>query len=256
MRSIYLTIVLSCLSTLAVSATPFEEGLNAYSSADYPQAITLFSRALEDNEPSAEAYYNLGAAYYKNGDIAPAILNFSRAYRLDPADQDTRYNLNLVSSQIVDNMEPMPKLFLSEWINDMSHWFTLGTWRILGVIFIVLTLIGIFLYFRGRSVGVCRGGFYGAIVALILGILSHALAYQSYCFTHDTKEAILMSGVVTVKSSPDASSKDIVVIHEGLKVEVLQRLSGFSEVLLPDGTKGWIPIDAYEKINNFSQDIR
>lgn len=248
-RLIYLVCALA-LST-SLFATSFEEGVTAYGDTNYPKAIEAFTKALEEGEVTAEKYYNLGCAYYKNGDIPLAILNFHRAYRINPADGDTRFNLALASSQIVDDMEATPKLFLNRWLDGMSHWFSLPVWRGLGLFFFVVALAGLFSYFRGRSRKMRQVGFYTSIVTLLITVLSNVLAYRSYTFTHEDKEAILLSSVVTVKSSPDASSKDIVVVHGGLKVETQQTLSGYTEVVLPDGTVGWVSNDSFELINNF-----
>lgn len=237
--------------SLSLFASPFEEGVAAYSDADYPKAIECFTKALEEGEPSAEIYYNLASAYYKNNDLPLAILNFERAYRIDPSDGDTRFNLELVSSQIVDDMEPTPRLFLSRWWDDISHWCSLSAWRMLGLIFFAIVMVGVFFYFRGRSRSQRQIGFYGGLVALLLTILTNALAYRSYLFTHEDKEAILTSSIITVKSSPDASAKDIVVVHGGLKVVTQQTLSGYTEIKLPDGTVGWVPNNTFEIINNF-----
>ncbi|WP_298631672.1 tetratricopeptide repeat protein, partial [uncultured Porphyromonas sp.] len=59
--------IISLLSlSLPLFATLFEEGVAAYSDADYPKAIECFNKALEEGEPTAEIYYNLASAYYKN----------------------------------------------------------------------------------------------------------------------------------------------------------------------------------------------
>lgn len=232
-------------------ATPMEEGVAAYQEADYAKAIELFSQALAEEAPTAEAYYNLASAYYKNGEIAPAILNFNRAYRIDPTDSSTRFNLTLLNSQITDKIEEAPSLFISRWLRPISHWLQLKTWRSLGTASILTLASGLFYYFRGRSINIRRQGFYCAIASLLLGLLYTLMAYQSYSFTHEATEAILMSSIVTIKSSPDASAKDIAVVHAGLKVKTLQSLAGFTEIQLPDGTVGWVPQDAYQLINNF-----
>lgn len=245
--------IISLLSlSLPLFATSFEEGVAAYSDADYPKAIECFNKALEEGKPTAEIYYNLASAYYKNNDLPLAILNFERAYRIDPSDGDTRFNLELVSSQIVDDMEPTPRLFLSRWFDQVSHWFSLFVWRVLGLIFFTLLMVGIFFYFRGRSISQRQIGFYGGVAALVVSVLTNILAYRSYLFTHEDKEAILISSIITVKSSPDASAKDIVVVHGGLKVVTQQTLSGYTEIKLPDGTVGWVPNNTFEIINNFT----
>ncbi|MDD7438631.1 MAG: tetratricopeptide repeat protein [Bacteroidales bacterium] len=250
-RLLLYIIVLSISASQFSFATTMNEGIAAYQETNYTKAIELFTQVLSENGSTAEAYYNLASAYYKNGNIGPAVLNFHRAYRLDPSDGDTRYNLRFVSSQVTDKIEETPKLFISRWLDSLSHWFGLSTWRALSAIFIVLVATGVFFYFRGRSITTRRIGFYGGVCSVVLALLVNIMAYRSYSFTHENKEAILMSSITTIKSSPDASAKDIAVVHEGLHVKTLQNLSGYTEVRLPDGTVGWIPMDSYELINDF-----
>ena len=53
-------------------------------------------------------------------------------------------------------------------------------------------------------------------------------------------EAIVMSGAVTAKSSPDKSGTDLFQLHEGTKVMVKSTLSGWSEITLENGAVGWV----------------
>ena len=61
--------------------------------------------------------------------------------------------------------------------------------------------------------------------------------------------AIIMSNAAPVKSSPDRSSKDIFVLHEGTKVTVKDSLGDFREIIISDGNKGWIEASAIEMID-------
>jgi SH3-like domain-containing protein len=45
-----------------------------------------------------------------------------------------------------------------------------------------------------------------------------------------------------MRSAPDAESESILVIHEGLKVDLLDIISGWTKVQLPNGDQGWIPL--------------
>ena len=62
------------------------------------------------------------------------------------------------------------------------------------------------------------------------------------------QEAIVFAASTTVKSSPDVSGTDLVVLHEGTKVAVKSTLGEWSEVELEDGNVGWMPSKDIEKI--------
>ncbi|MGD8306499.1 MAG: SH3 domain-containing protein, partial [Ignavibacteria bacterium] len=59
------------------------------------------------------------------------------------------------------------------------------------------------------------------------------------------RDATLISGVIVeqivmVKSSPDLQSTDSFIIHEGLKVNLEDKLDEWVKIRLVDGKVGWI----------------
>ena len=70
----------------AVSSTDIkrlmDEAATAYGEQKYSLAISIYEKCLSlSPEPSADLYYNLGCAYYKDGQLSSAILSLERAYR-------------------------------------------------------------------------------------------------------------------------------------------------------------------------------
>jgi SH3-like domain-containing protein len=57
-----------------------------------------------------------------------------------------------------------------------------------------------------------------------------------------------MSSSVAVKSSPDNSSTDLFVLHEGTLVRTISELGEWREITIADGKKGWVEQDAIEVI--------
>ena len=61
-------------------------------------------------------------------------------------------------------------------------------------------------------------------------------------------DAIVMTGVVTVKSSPDKSGTDLFQLHEGTKVAIKSTLGNWTEIKLGNGNIGWVEQENIEKI--------
>jgi len=61
-------------------------------------------------------------------------------------------------------------------------------------------------------------------------------------------EGIVFTPTVTVKSSPDPSSIDLFVLHEGSKVVVQDSIGGWIEVKIANGSQGWIQLADIRKI--------
>jgi SH3-like domain-containing protein len=69
---------------------------------------------------------------------------------------------------------------------------------------------------------------------------SFIIAYETYSDAIKQKEAIVFEATLAVKSSPEDSGIDLFVIHEGLKVEVIDELTGWREIKIANGSKGWV----------------
>lgn len=253
MHKIYLLII--CLFTLpatAQRASTLEEGMKAYGDAKYAEAAEIFEQVIAQTpNPTDELFYNLGASYYKQGEYALALINFKRAYRIAPSDSDIRHNIKITRTKTIDNMEPSATFFVHRWIDSMTHWVGLGGWMFIGLLFFGVFVGGLLLYLLSRNRDLRLAGFYGGIAGVVLCILANVMVYRSYAFIHDDTEAVITSPVVTVKSSPDLSSQDMMIIHSGMEIRVLQSIGEISEVEFPDGTKGWVENSVYQLINDF-----
>ena len=69
---------------------------------------------------------------------------------------------------------------------------------------------------------------------------------KNQILNHD--EAIVMTGVVSVKSSPDKSGTDLFQLHEGTKVSIKSTLGSWIEIKLGNGNIGWVEQMNIEKI--------
>ena len=58
-----------------------------------------------------------------------------------------------------------------------------------------------------------------------------------------------MRPVTSVTSSPSSeSAKSLFILHEGTTVKVLDEVSGFTDIELSDGRRGWIATGDIERI--------
>lgn len=69
----------------------------------YEEAANHFQKATENMgtaEERAKAYYNLGNAHFLNEDLDKSLEAYKQSLRLDPNDEDTKYNLSFVKKRI------------------------------------------------------------------------------------------------------------------------------------------------------------
>jgi tetratricopeptide (TPR) repeat protein len=226
----------------------FSEANSAYERSEYGYAIELYSQILEEGFVSADLYYNLGNAYFKDNMMGPAILYYERALRINPLDEDLNHNIAVAKSKIVDKPEQRPKLFYEKWWVGLRSIFTMDGWAIVSIVLLILFLALVSLYLFSKTIGVKKSAFYGLLVILGFFILSVVFAKQQYNIYSSDSEAIIMETRVTAKSSPSVESSDLFLLHEGTKVKIRSQLSGFYEISLPNGTVGWIKKETLEII--------
>jgi tetratricopeptide (TPR) repeat protein len=91
--------VTAMTSGVAADTAAVEAANQLYLTGHYAEAGQLYEQEVARGVHDAALYYNLGNAYWQQGDLGRALLNLERAAQLDPRDDNIRANLELVSSQ-------------------------------------------------------------------------------------------------------------------------------------------------------------
>ena len=227
----------------------WKAGVEAYTAGDWNQAVSAWSDVAETGLRSKELYFNLGNAYFKAGETARAILNYERALRLDPSDADIRYNLEFARNQTQDRIDEVPELILKTWARKVNYLLPSNAWAGLSLFFLALALALTLLFLLGPTAGARRAGFFTGIAALLLALAAWGFARSQKAAAERHDAAIVMRPVTSVTSSPSSeAAKSLFILHEGTKVKVLDEVSGFSDIELADGRRGWIPSGDIERI--------
>jgi len=81
-----------------VRADPLQQGFQAYQKGDYPRALKKFIDGQLKDPDNPDILYNLGNAYYKNGDYAAARDHYAQALPKAPDDLKAKLLYNLGNS--------------------------------------------------------------------------------------------------------------------------------------------------------------
>ena len=224
-------------------------GVEAYTNGDYASALKDWQDVQATGLMSKELYYNLGNAYFKDGQIAPAVLWYERALRLDPSDNDVRYNLEYARALTQDRIDEVPELFFKQWGRAICYLLPSNAWAVIGLIFLAITVTLVLLFLLGSTPGRRKMGFFAAIVTCLIALLGWQFAQWQRQEAQRQDLAIVMRPVSSVKSSPSPSgAKDLFILHEGTRVRILDNVSGYSQIEIADGRQGWIPVSEIEVI--------
>lgn len=228
--------------------TIYTKANNAYADKQFEQAAEWYEEVASTGHISFELYYNLGCTYFKLNEIGKSALNFERAKKLNPGHENLRFNLEVVNRKLADQFDPIPEASLRRWWNKLIMFFSLDTLAWLAIVFAIVGLVCFIRYRTGSTSQQKRLAFGILMLSMIVSISFVALGHLQSSHIDGHQSAIIQSPSVTVKSEPNNTSTDLFVIHEGLKVDLIQQHDNWAEVRLPDGNKGWIEAHVFEEI--------
>ncbi len=220
----------------------FQLGNKAYTEENYQEAAKIYERLISKNQTSFELNYNLGNAYFRLNEIPKAILNYERALQIRPHHKATQYNLKLSNQRTLDQISETPLFFLVEWWIGWQGFLSSTVWAILAIVLMIGSGIGWISWLFGVSRKIKKIGFVSGILGLSISLFFMLTAWQRYSYEQDSNMAILFAKETALKSSADDRSPDILLLHEGIKVELLDTIGLWHKVRLPNGEQGWLPI--------------
>ncbi|MDA3861292.1 MAG: hypothetical protein PF445_08695 [Melioribacteraceae bacterium] len=245
-------IIILYISLGSVFANEAESIMNEanqlYQNEQYEEAIVKYNSILESEFESVALYYNLGNSYYRSAQIGFAILNYERGLKLDPSNEDLQYNLAIVKARAVDKIKEVPKLFIVEWWELLISSLPTTMWQIIVLLFYLLLLGSITLYFVTNSGITQRLTIFSSLVGLTGAIFFAIILFAHVQRERATDFGVLTTYTISAKQSPNESSDDLFVIHEGLKFAVQEEFGEWYKIKLSDGKVGWLPKKSLELI--------
>lgn len=226
----------------------FQEANQAYTSGNFSLAVEKYEAILKENAFSKELYYNLGSSYFRLNQIGKAVLNFERALRLAPSDKDIQNNLEFSRGRIVEDIEPISNFFIIQWWNTLRDSLSADSWSFLTLLFLWLGIAGFIVWLLAKERLLKKRGFIAGIILIPLSIIFYLLAQDAQNEVVSSRYAIIIVSETPFRPSPDMNTIPVAKLHEGIKVEILDTLSHFYKVRLPNGEEGWMAEGSIEKI--------
>ena len=218
-----------------------------YKAGNYDSAQVLYSEIIQNGMISSALFYNLGNTFFKKGNIPEAILFYERALRLSPNDEDVRYNLDIANTYITDKITPLDNVFITNWWESITYAFSVTTWAVMFIILLLIASTLITAYFIASNRKIKQLGLIGGALVFSISILVVIVTNSAFNRLND-EHAIVFSPTVNVKSEPTLNSTDQFVIHQGLKVEILDTDGDWTRIRLSDGNSGWLQSQSIELI--------
>lgn len=245
-------IVLALLNVSGVYAQSpaqfFEQANQFYQEGKFVEAAARYETLLHNGYGGAELHYNLGNAYYKDGNVAKAILNYERARKLNSSDDDLRHNLQIANLMITDKIEAAPRLFVWDYWESVKGSFPLNTITWIAYAVYVMLLGSLSFVIAARSFRVRKLGLTAAFCSAVLLLACILILVGKVSDLNNRDAAIVTAELTTIKNSPDTKSSDAFVLHAGVKIQITDSVSDWMKIRLADGKVGWMEKSAAEII--------
>ena len=214
----------------------------------YSEAITAYQEILATDHYSSELYYNLGICYYQQKDMGMAILNFKRALKFDPSFDAARENIETIKSEQVNTIYEVEPFFLTVFWKNLSNTFSPTVWGVISLLIFASLIYLVYLFLfneRNYPTNRLKAGMLGLVFFFVI---SFAAGNQRLSVLNSNKHAIVLEASSRYAGPDEKSVIDQDLIPEGTEVIILEELSGWYKVSLPDLDHVWMKPDMFELI--------
>lgn len=248
-----LLVLVGALSLLTPKATADREAVQAanelYLAGHYHQAAQIYEGQIAHGVQDSAIYYNLGNAYYQQGDLGLARLNLERAAQIAPRDGEIQANLALVREQTTELFGADPGGPFSL-LAQATSWLTLNEMAV--AVLALWFLLG-FILLAQRQLSAGRGKRVLRLSAVLLLIV---LLFGGFSLGSRTLlEQIQPSGVVVVPTvavsgGPGAEYPLDYNLNSGDQVQLIDYQGDWVQVKTPGGVSAsWLPQTAVEPVS-------
>ena len=227
-------------SVLAQSDAQFVKANQEYSSNHFKEAIDEYQALVGAGEWSANLFYDLGNAYFRNGDFGRAILNYERALALEPHHPETQANLRIARDE-ARALELRPS-----WAERYLRFATVNQYSIAAaVVFWVaaFSITGLILS-RHRSAGLIT---LSAFSLAIFGLLAVAILWIDHA-GKDRTLAIVTSKETEARVATADNANRVLALPPGSQIKIVQQRGDWVYATLPNNLNGWIPAKSAELV--------
>ena len=146
----------------------------------------------------------------------------------------------MAKKQVVDNIDLLPEPGFLRWWHELIGSRPADTWgtHTLVSFFLFLLLFALFLF--ATTIRNKQLTFWFAIIALSYSLLTFSFgSSQRGKFVHHNS-GVITERSVRMKGSPSETGTELFILHEGLSVQITDKLGDWIEIRLADGNKGWV----------------
>jgi len=227
-------------SVLAQSDAQFAKANQEYAAGHFKEAIDDYETLVRSGEWSANLFYDLGNAYFRNGDFGRSILNYERALALEPHHPETQANLRIARDE-ARALELQPG-----WPEHYLRFATVNHYTIGAAIAFWFAAFGMtrLVYARRRSSGLITLSIFSLA---IFGLLA-ASVFRIDRGGKGRALAIVTGSGVEARVATADNANSVLALPPGSEVNILSQRGDWTYAALPNNLRGWIPWQSAEPV--------
>ena len=173
-----------------------------------------------------------------------------KAKQLNPKDEDIQVNSAFAQNMTIDAIENLPESQIAQFQKSLFGVFSFSTWSVLTVL-LLWVFVGLFLgYLFFKSAQLKRSFFFSAMLVLLVFITSFFVTFTIDQQDKKTQYAILFSDQIDIWSEPNLQGDLLFTLHEGTKVQLLDKLEEWQKIRIANGSEGWIRNASLRKLES------
>lgn len=224
----------------------FAEANRAFEQGDYPGAEAAYRSLVAEPLVSAELFFNLGNALYRQDRAGEAALWYRRALEIDPRFAEARQNLRVVKKktgyhefELTGPEAALARLGRGELIAVLSA----GAW---------IALLALAAALLARRLQGARPLLFAAVSigALLATAAGWGLRRQQAALSADTL-AVVTAPDAAARTSPAPDAETVVALPPGSELRILQEAGPWTYVAIPRDLRGWVRSDSLGRVRWF-----
>jgi tetratricopeptide (TPR) repeat protein len=214
-------------------AADFEKANRLYAEGQFKESSACYEQMLRGGKSSSALYFNLGNAYFKNGQLGRAIANYRHAIELSPRDTDARVNLQLASGRIQNS-----ETAVARYGESVLSWFSLDEWAVFMGIMIWICF-GTRAWMLWRPESKSRLGRFQTVSWSFFLLILAVFGLRIY-FEISSRAGVVVVPETVARYGPMEEARTFFNLSDGVLVAVLEERGNWVQVRDAAKRTGWV----------------
>jgi len=225
----------------------FRRGNRLYYEGKYAAAEQTYLKIPESGYHSAQLYYNLGNAAFKQNKLVDAVYYYEKALKLNPRFKAARRNLETARRGFQYKTRELPEVLYKKIWRNIVQWLPAEVWGFLSLALLYISLFVALVFMFSPHIKRRKAAFYVLPFTSLLWLFFLLAAYSAEKYNAKLY-AIIFDKQTELHAGPSLNTEIKGKAYAGQKVEILEENEYWAKIKMPDGQIYWVEKQSYRKL--------